>query len=203
MSKFLFILVFSILAENAFAQVTEIIITSIERTDRTFHDKGELFLENRATKNQIIYTIDTLTKNLSTQKYLMETYYSVWDGDTTIKEQIKTKHKRWKHKISRSEWENILSSLMTDVDTLQKDMRMQHTSHHYLNIYIDVINNNDTMRYSKTKPFSYLTPWWTQKPSGSVLNPSINIQMVAHLPKKFIGRKELILMSTRGLSPED
>src|SRR6185295_11734824 len=88
MSKLLFILTFSILVANAFGQVTQIVITSIERTDRTFHKKDELFLENRATKNQIIYTIDTWTKKLTTKEYLIETFYSIWDGDTTIKEQV-------------------------------------------------------------------------------------------------------------------
>ncbi|HYV92445.1 MAG TPA: hypothetical protein VE978_11695 [Chitinophagales bacterium] len=194
MSKLLFILTFSILVANAFGQVTQIVITSIERTDRTFHKKDELFLENRATKNQIIYTIDTWTKKLTTKEYLIETFYSIWDGDTTIKEQVKLKHKKWKHEISQLEWTNILAALKTNVDSLEKDMTVLHTSHHYLNVFIDVINGKDTVSYSKTKPFEYLTPWWTKEAPGLVLNPSIDTQIATHLPEKFIGRKELILV---------
>ena len=199
MKGILTILTVFILTNPTYGQVTQIIVTSILQTDRTFHKGDELFLENRATRNQIIFTIDSLTKNLTTKKYLIETFYSIWDGDKAIKEQIKQKHNRWKHEIPRSEWENILSSLKTDVDSLQKNMSILHTSHHYLNIYIDVINGSDTLSYRKTKPFEYLTPWRTDEPPGVVLNPTIDTQIAQHLPKKFIGRKELILALTRVL----
>lgn len=92
---------------RAHGQITQIVITTIEQTDRTFDKKDELFLETRATKNQIIYTIDTLTQKLITKEFLIETYYSVWDGDKTIKEQVRQKHKKWKHEISQSDWKSI------------------------------------------------------------------------------------------------
>jgi len=197
MKRLLSILTICVLLNTAYGQ-TQLVVTSILQTDRTFHKGDELFLENRATKNQVIFTLDTLTKKITTRNYLVETFYSVWDGDTTIKRQIKKRYKRWKHEILKSKWEDILYSLKTDIDTLQKDMNVLHTSHHYLNIYIDVITNNDTVSYSKTKPFEYLTPWFS-KQLGSILNPSIDIQIAEHLPVKFIGREELILVLTRVL----
>lgn len=179
------------MVNNTYGQLTEIVVTSILKTDRTFHKGHELFLENNVTKNEIIYALDTLTKKLTTKSYLIETYYGVWDGDTIIKKKMKRRNKNWRHEISRSEWENILSATKTNIDSLQMDMGILHTSHHYMNIYIDIINNSDTITYSKTKPFEYLTPWRTTEATFLLLNPSIDIQIATHLPEKFIGRREL------------
>jgi hypothetical protein len=191
MKRLLFLLTVFIVVNNTYGQLTEIVVTSILKTDRTFHKGHELFLENNVTKNEIIYALDTLTKKLTTKSYLIETYYGVWDGDTIIKKKMKRRNKYWRHEISRSEWENILSATKTNIDSLQMDMGILHTSHHYMNIYIDIINNSDTITYSKTKPFEYLTPWRTTEATFLLLNPSIDIQIATHLPEKFIGRREL------------
>lgn len=181
---------------NAGLNLTEIVVTSILKTDRTFDKGRELFLENRVTKNEIIYALDTLTKKLTTRSYLIESYYIVWDDGEIIKKKMKRRNKNWKHEISHSEWENILSATKTNIDSLPMDMGILHTSHHYLNIYIDIINNSDTITFSKTKPFEYLTPWRTKEAPILLLNPSIDIQIATHLPEKFIGRRELSLLLT-------
>jgi hypothetical protein len=195
MKKILCILTICVLLSTAYGQ-TQLVVTSVLRTDRTFRKGEALFLENRATKNQIVFTLDAVTKKITTRKYLLETFYSVWNGEKTIKRRFKQRYKKWKHEIPKSKWEIILYSLKTDIDTLQKDKSVLHTSHHYLNIYIDVITNKDTISYWKTKPFEYLTPWFSKK-LGSILNPSIDINISEHLPVKFIGRKELIQVLSR------
>lgn len=202
MKKFFSILTIYVLLNTAYGQTTKLVVTSVLQTDRTFHKGDELFLENRATKSQIIFTLDTMTNKVSSKKYLVETFYSVWDGDTIIKSQIRQRYKNWKHEIPIQKWENILYSLKTDIDTLQKNMSYHHTSHHYLNIYIDLITDNDTISYSKSKPFEYLTPWFSEQ-LGDILNPSIDIQIAEHLPESFIGRDELILLLTRVLRQAD
>jgi hypothetical protein len=199
MKRFLSILIIYVLFNTAYGQTTKLVVTSVLRTDRTFNKGDELFLENRATKNQIVFTLDTVAKKVSSKKYLVETFYSVWDGDTTIKRQIKQRFKNWKHEISNQKWDSILYCLKTDIVTLPKNKTYLRTSHHYLNIYIDLITGNDTIRYSKTKPFDYLTPWFS-KQLGDILNPSIDIQIAQHLPEKFIGRDELILVLTTKFS---
>ena len=62
-----------------------------------------------------------------------------------------------------------------------------------LTIYIEVISENDTVKYYKTKPFEYLTPWFS-KELGSILNPNIDEQLFIMLPEKFIGREKLKLV---------
>jgi hypothetical protein len=193
MKKFFRFLSIYVLFNTAFGQTTKLIVTSVVQTDRALDKRNELFLEYRATKNQIIFTVDTVTKKVSSKKYLVETFFSVWNGDTTIKRQMKQRYKNWKHEIPNQKWERILYSLKTDIDTLQKNKTHLHTSHHYLDIQIDLITDNDTISYSKTKPFDYLTPWFS-KQLGDVLNPSIDIQIAEHLPEKFIGRNELTLV---------
>jgi hypothetical protein len=196
--KFLSILIIYVLLNTAYGQTTRLVVTSVLQTDRTFRKGDKLFLENRAIKNQIVFNLDTMTKKVSSKKYLVETLYSVRDRDTTIKRHIKQRYKNWKHEIPNQKWNNMLYSLKTDIDTLQKNMTSLHTSHHYLNITIDLITDNDTISYSKTKPFEYLTPWFS-KQLGDILNPYIDIQIAEHLPEKFIGRNELILVLKRVL----
>lgn len=188
MNRNLLLLAFLILSIKTFGQNTQIVITSSVLTDRTFHKKKELLLENCVTKYQIIYTIDTVKKTMTSKEYLIETFRGVWDMDTIIKRQIKQKHKKWKHEIPQSKYESLLVSLNTNIDSLNKDMTLLHTSHHYMNIYIDIINKTDTISYSKTKPFEYLTPWDINKPPYSILNPSIDIQITELLPEEFLGR---------------
>lgn len=190
--KKIFLIFLLLCLSNSFGQFKQIIITSIEKTDRTFDKRGELLLENLTTKNQIIYTVDTINKRLITNEYLIETFYSIWDGNKIIKEKRKRKFKKWKNGISLKEHENILNSLNTNIDSLEKKLTFLHTSHHYLNIYIEVVNQNDSIRYFKTKPFLFLTPWWKKDLTDSVLNPSIDTKIVLLLPEKFVGREELI-----------
>jgi hypothetical protein len=195
MKKLFYILTSLIFIQSVYGQQqTQIIITALEKTDRTFHKKDKLFLENCVTKHQIIYVLDTNTQSLKTNKYLIETYFSIWDGDTIVKEKIKTKYKNWNNQVDSIAYIDLITSLQTDIDTLEKNMSMLHTSHHYLNIYIDIINGSDTTRYRKTKPFEYLTPWWTNSPNGAVLNPNIDSQILTLLPKEFLIRKKLILV---------
>lgn len=170
-----------------------IIVTTIERTDRTFHKKDELFLENNVTKNQVIFDYDSVNQSYASDKYLVETYFNIWDGDTIVKEKLKTKHKKWSTRIDSSNSNALVNSLKRDIDTLLKDMSVLHTSHHYLTIYIEVISENDTVKYYKTKPFEYLTPWFS-KELGSILNPNIDEQLFIMLPEKFIGREKLKLV---------
>ncbi len=153
-------------------------------------------LENNVTKHQITYTFDTTSQLLKTHQYLVETYFNIWDGDTIVEEKRKTKHKKWTHQVSATGFEHLLTSLKTDIDTLEKDMAYLHTSHHYLTIYIEVVQRTDTTRYYKTKPFGWLTPWSSKK-HGAVLNPAIDQQIVSMMPKKFIGREKLILVPTK------
>lgn len=190
-----------VLVNTCYSQVRKIIVTSILHKDRTFHKRKELFLENRVIKNQITFTLDTVSQKITTRRFLIETYYSVWDGNTTIKKKIRHKYKKWKHEIITSEWDSILNALKTDIDTLKKNMTRLHTSHNYLNIYIDVISNNDTVDYTKTKPFIYLNPWFSKKLKRHILNPYIDAQIATHLPNTFIGRKELMVLLTKDSPP--
>lgn len=166
-------------------------INSVEQTDRTFEKNDELFLENRATRHEVIFILDTIDQKLKTDKYLIETYYSVWDGDTTIEEKIVPKYTKWKNEISPTKSKRLLLQLKTDSDILQKDISFLHTSHHYFNIYIDVIQNKDTIHCRKTKPFTYLFPWRISEPEGTILNPKLDHQLYKILPKTFLGRKKL------------
>jgi len=181
----------------AFGQESkQIIVTSIERTDRPFEKKDELFLENNVTKHQIVYTLDSATQSYTTNKYLVETYFNIWDGDTIVKEKLNTKYKKCSISIDSLISKGLLNSLKTDIDTLEKDMNILHTSHHYLTIYVDLVTGEDTTNYYKTKPFEYFTPWFSDK-SGSVLNPNIDKQIFLMLPDKFIGREKLKLAPTK------
>jgi hypothetical protein len=168
-------------------------ITSIEKTDRTLNRKNKLYLENRETKNQITYSFDTLSKTLTTKKYLIETFYSLSDADTTIKTRIKQKQKKWRYKIPEAEFAALIKSLKLDVDSLKKNMTHLHTSHHYLNISINIISNKDTISYTKAKPFEYTTPWHTNAPPYLILNPSIDKQIAQYLPEEFLCREKLML----------
>ncbi len=174
----------------------QIILTTIEKTDRTFHKKGELFLENNVTRNEIVYTFDSTTQSYTTKNYLVETYFNIWNGDTLIKERLKTKYKRWSNRMDTMSSKDLVVSLNTDIDTLEKNMSVLHTSHHYLTIYIHLVTGNDTIRYYKTKPFEYSTPWFSDGVS-SVLNPNIDKQLIAILPDKFIGREKLKRVPTK------
>jgi hypothetical protein len=168
----------------------QIIITVIEQTDWTFNKKDELFLQTTVKKNQIIYNLDTINQQYTTYNYLIENYFNIWDGDTIVKEKLKTKYKKWSNIVDSVQSVDLVNSLTTDIDTLEKDMSMLHTSHHYLTIHIDIVSGNDTINYNKTKPFKHLTPWFSDK-SDIVLNPNIDKQIFLMLPEKFIGREKL------------
>ena len=174
----------------------KIVITVIEQTDWTFDKKDKLFLQTNVNKNQIVYTLNAATQSYTTNQYLIEAYYNIWDGDTIVKEKLKTKYKKWSNSIDSLKSNELINSINTDVDTLEKDMSVLHTSHHYLTIYIDVISGKDTLNYNKTKPFEYLTPWFS-KQVGSILNPDIDEQLFTMLPEKFIGREKLKLLPTK------
>jgi hypothetical protein len=69
MKRFFRFLSIYVLFNTAFGQTTKLIVTSVVQTDRTLDKRNELFLEYRATKNQIIFTVDTVTKK-SLQKII-------------------------------------------------------------------------------------------------------------------------------------
>ena len=168
----------------------QIIITVIEETDQTFNKNDELFLQTYVKKNQIIYNFDSINQQYTTNNYLVETYFNIWNSDTIIEEKFKTNYKKWSNIFDSVKSVDLLNSLKTDIDTLDKDMRMLRTSHHYFTIHIDVVTGNDTINYNKTKPFKYLTPWFSNK-SDIVLNPDIDKQIFLMLPEKFMGREKL------------
>lgn len=175
---------------------TQLVVTSVLQTERTFQKGDELFLETKTTRNELVFTLDSITKKIAARKYLVETFYSLWDGVNTIKRRSKQRYRKWKHEISKPNWERLLCSLKTNNDTLKMNLTTLHTSHHYLNFYIDIITENDTVSYWKTKPFAYSTPWNCPK-FGFILNPLIDIQIAEHLPLKFIGREKLIMQSAQ------
>jgi hypothetical protein len=92
----------------------------------------------------------------------VESYFNIWDGDTIIKEKLKTKYKKWPSSIDSSKSNNLVNSFRSDIDSLENDMSILHTSHHYMTIYIEIISENDTVNYYKTKPFGYLSPWFSE-----------------------------------------
>lgn len=168
----------------------QIIITVIEQTDWTFKKKDKLFLQTSVKKNQIKYNLDSINQQYTTNNYLVENYFNIWDGDTIVKEKLKTKFKKWSNSVDSVKSIDLVNSLKTDIDSLDKDMSMLHTSHHYLTIHIDVVAGSDTINYKKIKPFEYLTPWFSDK-NGIVLNHNIDKQIFLMLPEKFIGREKL------------
>jgi len=170
---------------------TKLIITSVLKTDRTFTRIEELLLENRVTKNRVIYIFDSSSQKFVTNKYVVENYFNVSNGDSTMEKQL-TKNKRWKNKFILSDFMKLQNALETNIDTIAKGFTM-HTSHHYLHIYIEIITNGDTLLYSKTKPFEVNTSWRTNK-NASIVNPEIDRQIALLIPNKFLGREKLILM---------
>ena len=75
-------------------------------------------------------------------------------------------------------------------------MTIIHTSHHYLNVFIELVQANDTIEYHKTKPFGYFTPWWSNK-NGAVLNPRIDELIYMMLSGKFLRRERLKLLDPK------
>ena len=172
---------------------TKLVITSILKTDRTFTRNEELLLENRVTKNRVIYIFDSSSQKFVTNKYVVENYFNVSNRDSTMEKRLTKKDKRWKNKFILSDFLKLQNALKTNIDTIETGFTM-HTSHHYLNIYIEIITNGDILLYSKTKPFEFNTPWRTNK-KEKIVNPEIDRQLALLIPNKFLGREKLILLS--------
>ena len=66
----------------------KIIITTIEKTDRTYHKKEKLLLRTDVVKNQVVYTYDSIGRSFNAKEFLTETYYNIWDGNKTVKEHL-------------------------------------------------------------------------------------------------------------------
>ena len=192
---FFILLYFLAFVSFLYAQYPDkIIITTIEKTDRTYHKKEKLLLRTDVVKNQVVYTYDSVGRSFNSKEFLTETYYNIWDGNKTVKDHLKKRYKKWTNSITYPESQDLLRALKTDIDTLPKDLRTLHTSHHYLTIYLDVVLGNDTVNYYKTKPFGYFTPWLknisgTALYSESILNPGIDKHLYICFPKNSSGEK--------------
>ena len=169
---------------------TQVIFTAFEQKDRTFEKGEELFLRNEARKEQVIYHFDSTDQIFRTRKYMIDNYYDIFDGDTTVEQKLNRRYKRWRNEFSLDYFEALQADLALDVDSLEKDLSILHTSHHYLNLYITIIQSGDTSVYRKTKPFEYLNPWFIGHFNG-VLNPEIDRKMLSLLPRRFLGREKL------------
>lgn len=97
--------------------------------------------------------------------------------------------------MTEPDFQKLLFALDTNVDSIGQGGTW-HTSHHYLNIFIDVIQNGDTTTFRKTKPFELNTPWLVNEESQTVVNPNIDKIAFNLLPKKF-PRRELLNLERR------
>lgn len=175
---------------------SQLTITSLERTDHVNRSVAEPYLVNQATQHKIIYTLDSMSQQMTTDRFMKETYYSRY-RDTFSHEKIVTKYKKWPNQFSLTEFLTLRKNLQTDIDSLGKDDGTFHTSHHYFNLYLTLIHKGDTLYLFKTKPFGYLSPWRLPMEGSilnipSVLNPSIDEQVLALLPQDFQGREKFM-----------
>lgn len=178
---------------KAFSQDnTQLIITSTLTTDWSFDKNGKSFLANQRQLNRVTYSFDSLSKKMATTYYEDNNFYGVWDSDTLIKRKLKKKKRKFSKQLTLHDFGDILIQLLTDIDSLEKDMMYLHTSHYYPNIYIDLIQGSDTLNYHKSQPFGFLLPWTTNQRSGSILNPKIDFMIASLLPKKFLLRAKLL-----------
>ena len=142
------------------AQVnTEVIVVGLLKTDRTFNRGEELLLETRASRDQIVYTYDSSSKSFVVKEYVSESGYNIWDGERTVKEKHKIRTPHFSNRLSQAQLQQFLSLLGTKIDSLPKYYGFVHTSHYYLNVYVNVVVNGDTTAWHKSQPFESSTPW--------------------------------------------
>lgn len=193
MKTSLFLLLSLFLFQPTFSQKqTKLIITALERTDGRAYKNDKLYLEFQAKKHEISYKFNRKTQKLETDKYLVETFRGLNKRRRFIDKEKITKYQNWENHINLEDFENLLFHLKTDVDSLEKKLEISHTSHHYFHLYITIIQGRLKMNYIKTKPFEYLTPWWTTEELGdSILNPAIDEFIYSILPEGFMNREKL------------
>ncbi len=174
---------------NLLAQ-TRIKITTLDFNIDSLHSEKPSFIENRIIKSHITYTVNTKKMRYESNGYTIEDFHCIKDGNSIIKEEHKTKTRKWKNNISIDEFQQFLNALNKNDDNLEKG-NSWHTSHHYQNIFIEIIQNDDTTTYKKMNPFECNTPWLVNQGPQTVLNPAIDKIVFNLLPKKF-PRRELM-----------
>jgi len=178
---------------------TQIIVVGLLKTDRTFHRTEELFLETRVARDQIVYAYDSSSKQFVVKEYVRESGYNLWDGEHTVKEKHKTRTPHFSNPIPEHRFQHFLNVLEANVESLPQYYGFLHTSHYYLNVYVNVVVAGDTTTWHKSQPFECSTPW--QGPGRTLLDPAIDAFVVAMLPKRFVGRGSLANPQTPTTEP--
>lgn len=183
------------LSTNIYCQ-TQVIITSFEHQDKSVKARNISLLENTIVKGQIMYTLDVQTKSLQTSNYTIDKYYNLYDGKMIIKEDLKASSKKWKNQTNDSSYQNLLDAISENINSIERG-NSWNASHHYLNIFIDLIQDGDTTTLAKSKPFEFNTAWLVNRGPKTVLNPEIDNIVFNLLPKKFPQRGLLNLERKR------
>jgi hypothetical protein len=131
-------------------------------------------------------------KSLEGKSYYKEYNGTWWDlksrKDTSVK---------YKRSFTRLRFDSMLT-LVFKKDTVKKQRTWLHTSHHYLNILVRIIDENgDTIKLRKTKPFDSTTCWWvSDKKHGFTLLRNLEFDLFIHslLPEGFIARERLLAL---------
>lgn len=165
---------------------TQIIVIGLLKTDRTFHKGEELLLETRVSRDQVIYEYDSSKAQFRVKECVSDRGCNIWDGEHTVKEKRKTRTPHFSNRVPLDEMQQFLADLSTHVDSLPVNDYHLHTSHYYLNVFVEVVIDGDTTTWHKSQPFERATPWHSDK--GTFLNPAIDLFISSLLPKKFIGR---------------
>jgi len=146
----------------------------------------------RVIDNRIIYTYDTLKQKYISSPNRISAFESI-GNDTTDKGILKRYYQNYFNEFSPVFFTNLKRELETDkfikTDTSNVRTLFVHTSHHYADFYVTIIENNDTITYYKSKPFDTDTPWY--KDGTLIVNTTIDKMVMSLLPYDFLQRKSL------------
>ena len=175
----------------AYSQQSKVTITAVETVDYQVNYKKERCLKTESCVHRMVYFTDSLNPNKVISEYTVTDYYSYYNGDSVVfRKKTLTPRKCFK-KISRSGFISLTQNLNNKPDTSGNHFYFAHTSHHYQNIYVEIIQNGDTATYHKSKPFGENIAWHVQTNNTFVLNPEIDWQLATMLPKRFLLREKL------------
>jgi len=182
--KLLFTLIAFVIANISIAQSgTQLILKSKIYTDGS--NKDGVFWY-RIIDNKIIYTYDSLSQKFVSSQYQVSAFEDV-GMDSTKEGTLKRYHKKYTNEFTPEFFKKLKLELNTCVDSLRGGSNV-HTSHHYENFYITIIENGDTIGYVKTKPFAANSPWMPKN-----ANPAVDKMILQLLPNDFLMREKLNL----------
>ena len=136
------------------SDTTKLTIRSTERTDWVDYDVEPPAFPERVQATRVTYTCPSSSNTCSTRKYVVDDWNSQYGGINPKKDTLVRKIKRWKRSVPRTTVDQLIANLHTNVDSLPVKNLFLHTSHHYLYIHVSLIEQGDTSRWWKSKPFN-------------------------------------------------